>query len=74
MFASAYVGDRDGRTRISHYATLDRPACAAFVKESRMEFVNAARLNGKSGAALPSVLLILDLKTFEKDTYSAHVR
>jgi hypothetical protein len=39
-----------------------------------MEFVNAARLNGKSGAALPSVLLILDLKTFEKDTYSAHVR
>ena len=39
------------RTRISHYATLDTPANAAFIKESRMEFANAAGLSGKSGVA-----------------------
>jgi hypothetical protein len=31
------------------YAALDTPACAAFVKESRMNFANAHRLHRKPG-------------------------
>jgi hypothetical protein len=37
------------RTRISCYAAPDRTACAAFSKESRMEFDNATNLDRKSG-------------------------
>ena len=37
--------------RISHSATFNTPACAAYVDESRMEFVNASKFNGKSGVA-----------------------
>jgi hypothetical protein len=35
------------RTRISCYAASDRTACAAFFKESRMEFDNATNLDRK---------------------------
>jgi drug/metabolite transporter (DMT)-like permease len=35
--------------RISCYAAPDRTACAAFIKESRMEFDNATNLDRKSG-------------------------
>jgi hypothetical protein len=41
MFAPAY--------RISCYAAPDRTACAAFIKENRMEFDNATNLDRKSG-------------------------
>jgi len=34
---------------ISCYAASDRTACAAFIKESRMEFDNATNLDRKSG-------------------------
>ena len=37
------------RTRISCYAAPDRTACAAFFKESRMQFDNATNLDRKSG-------------------------
>jgi len=37
------------RTRISCYAASDRTACAAFFKESRMEFDSATNLDRKSG-------------------------
>ena len=39
------------RTRISCLAALDTTSCAAFVKESRMKFTNATKLNRKSGVA-----------------------
>jgi len=39
------------RTRISCLAALDTTTCAAFVKESRMKFTNATKLNRKSGVA-----------------------
>jgi hypothetical protein len=55
MFASAYMGDRDGADRISHCATLDRAPCAAFTKESRMECFNAAKLHGKPGQPLTTL-------------------
>jgi uncharacterized membrane protein len=38
-----------GSHRISCYAAPDRTACAAFIKESRMEFDNATNLDRKSG-------------------------
>jgi hypothetical protein len=31
------------------YAALDTTACAAFIKESRMNFANASQLHRKSG-------------------------
>jgi hypothetical protein len=37
------------RTRISCYAAPDKTACAAFFKESRIEFDNATNLDRKSG-------------------------
>jgi hypothetical protein len=40
---------RAGRTRISCLATLDTATCAAFIKESRMNFPNANQLDRKSG-------------------------
>jgi hypothetical protein len=39
------------QTRISRHAALDAPAYAAFFSESRMKFVNATKLEGKSGVA-----------------------
>jgi hypothetical protein len=42
---------RPERTRISCHAALDRAACAALRKESRMKFVNATKLHRKSGGA-----------------------
>jgi hypothetical protein len=45
------LSSRPERTRISHFAMLARTTCAALLKESRMEFINATGLNGKSGGA-----------------------
>ena len=39
------------RTRISCHAALDKTACAAFRKESRMKLANATNLHRKSGVA-----------------------
>jgi hypothetical protein len=39
------------RTRISCHASLDKAACAAFVKESSMECANATKFHRKSGGA-----------------------
>ena len=39
------------RTRISCHAALDMATSAAFVKESRMKFANATKLDRKSGVA-----------------------
>ncbi len=33
------------------YAALEMTACAAFIKESRMNFANANRLHRKSGGS-----------------------
>ena len=51
---------------ISCYAALDRTACAAFFKESRMEFDNATNLDRKSGVRgmrktgrSPTIVLVL---------------
>jgi hypothetical protein len=45
------LSSRPKRTRISCHAALDKAACAALRKESRMKFVNAINLNRKSGVA-----------------------
>jgi hypothetical protein len=45
------LSSRPERTRISCCAAVDRSACAAFRKESRMKFANATKLNRKSGVA-----------------------
>jgi hypothetical protein len=45
------LSSRPERTRISCHAAMDMAACAAFVKESRMEIANATKLNKKSGVA-----------------------
>src|SRR3984957_5599764 len=45
------LSSRPERTRISCLAALDTPPCAAFVKESRMKFTNATKLNRKFGVA-----------------------
>ena len=42
---------RPERTRISCHAALDKAACAAFIKESRIKFTNATNLNRKPGVA-----------------------
>ena len=42
---------RPERTRISRPAALDKTACAAFSKESRMKSANATKINRKSGVA-----------------------
>jgi hypothetical protein len=44
------------RIRISCYAAPDRTACAAFFKESRMQFDNATNLYRKSG--VPGTIMI----------------
>jgi hypothetical protein len=45
------LSSRPERTRISCHAALDRAACAAFRKESRMKFADATNLDRKSGVA-----------------------
>src|ERR1700689_5342009 len=40
---------RQGLTPISCHAVLERPACAPFIKERRMECLNATSLRRKSG-------------------------
>jgi hypothetical protein len=45
------LSSRPKRTRISYHAALDMAACAAFRKESRMNFANATNLDRKSGVA-----------------------
>jgi hypothetical protein len=47
----ANLSSRPERTRISCHASLDVVACAAFVKESRMKFAKATKLNRKFGVA-----------------------
>jgi hypothetical protein len=44
------------RTWISCYAASDRTACAAFIKESRMQFDNATNLDRKS--SVPGTMMI----------------
>jgi hypothetical protein len=39
------------RTQISCHASLDKAVCAAFVKESSMEYANATKFHRKSGGA-----------------------
>ena len=45
------LSSRPERTRISCHVELDKAACAALRKESRMNFVNTINLNRKSGVA-----------------------
>jgi hypothetical protein len=52
---------RPERTRTSCYAALDKTACAAFRKESRMKLANATNLDRKSGVAQWRDLLFLFL-------------
>ena len=40
---------RQGLTPISCHAVLERSACAPFIKERRMECINATNLHRKSG-------------------------
>jgi hypothetical protein len=47
-FSVAQDGAQRG-TRISCFATMDGAACAAFIKESRMELASATNINRKSG-------------------------
>jgi len=46
----------EDQTRISCHAALDIAACAAFVRESRMRFVNATEFHRKSGEAQRSLV------------------
>jgi hypothetical protein len=45
------LSSRPERTRISCHAALETTACAAFSKESRMDFASATNTNRKSGVA-----------------------
>jgi hypothetical protein len=49
--AQIELSSRPERTRISCLAALDTTTYAAFVKESRMKFTNATKLNRKSGGS-----------------------
>jgi hypothetical protein len=51
FLGNAELSSRPERTRISCHAALDKTACAAFSKESRMKFDNATNINRKSGVA-----------------------
>jgi hypothetical protein len=55
-FAKAYVGRKRRATRISCHGAPPTSACAAFIKESRMEFANANKVYRKSGGS-PSTAL-----------------
>jgi hypothetical protein len=43
--------EKDGATRISCHVAPPTSACAAFIKESRMEFTNAIKFYRKSGGS-----------------------
>jgi hypothetical protein len=45
------------RTRISYHAAPKMTSCAAFIKESRMNFVEPIALNRKSGGVEGSAIL-----------------
>jgi hypothetical protein len=80
--------EEDGATRISYHGAPPTTACAAFIKESRMKFANAIKLDRKSGAQpLPTLLprgqktdaggvnsCDYGAKAFEKISLSTHVR
>ena len=51
FLGNAELSSRPERTRISCHAALDKTACAAFSKESRMKFDYATNINRKSGVA-----------------------
>jgi hypothetical protein len=51
MFAPAYMGRKRWATRISCHGAPPTSACAAFIKESRMEFANANKVYRKSGGS-----------------------
>ena len=53
------LSSRPERTRISYIAALTVATFAAFRKESRMKFANAANLDRKSGVAQWRDLLFL---------------
>jgi hypothetical protein len=55
-FASAYVGRKRWAPRISCHGVLPTSACAAFIKESRMEFANANKVYRKSRGS-PTIAL-----------------
>jgi hypothetical protein len=59
----ASLGDALSGTRISCLATLDTGACAAFIKESRLELASANNTNRKSGKSnpIPELLFLLRL-------------
>src|SRR5271168_4100538 len=46
---------KPGLTPISCHAVLERSACAPFIKERRMECINATSLHRKSGNGAPSL-------------------
>src|SRR6202035_1448567 len=50
-YAQTELSSRPERTRISCHAALETTACAAFSRESRMNFANATNTNRKSGVA-----------------------
>jgi hypothetical protein len=45
------LSSRPERTRISYFALLATTTCAALLKESRMQIINATGLHRKSGGA-----------------------
>jgi hypothetical protein len=47
---------KSGLTPISCHAELERSACAPFIKERRMESINATSLHRKSGQMGPPAL------------------
>jgi hypothetical protein len=51
LLVQQQLSSRPERTRISCHAALETTACAAFSKESRMNFTNATNINRKSGVA-----------------------
>jgi hypothetical protein len=46
------------------YAALDTTACAAFIKESRMNFANANQLHRKSGGSPTTAFVSLSFPTY----------
>jgi hypothetical protein len=53
------LSSRPERTRISYCAAPTIAACAAFLKENRMKFANAIKLDRKSGVAHKFSLLYI---------------
>src|ERR1700691_6377418 len=45
----SHSSQKEGLTPISCHAVLERPACAPFIKERRMDSINATSLRRKSG-------------------------